>query len=121
MNPSLAEYVVALVQACPKLEDLLREHVSTYGEILAHPFMGEARAWAEAAIERGDVGPDSTLACLLNEVERALTIENEAVQELVAVSFFEYFQVPRAGDPATHLFGRRSRGVLDAMGLPADH
>lgn len=102
-SDSAARFTEVLVGRFPYLEPLLREHLRDFEELLPHLFFGDLTRYVVAAFCATDVRDRSRwhLSELLDELEGAISGDDEAISELVAVSFVE--NLPGPDEPAGDL------------------
>jgi len=91
LQPQAWAFVGHLVWKFPLLEAAFAEHIDDQrGTLLPHVFMAEVERWAESLIESSP----SLLGALLDELERAVLRGDDAVVNLIDVSFVENLPYP---------------------------
>ena len=85
-------FVDQLVREIPGVEPILEEHMKDFGEMLPHVFMGELTRYV-LYIHKASGGVDSNtqdeLRQILDRLEEGFAHGNDAVKELIGVSFLE--------------------------------
>ena len=98
MKATESAFLGHLAWVIPALRPLLDEHLDDHhGVMLPHLLISDFERWAEQAFENGD----PALRKLLDELESAYATGDEAIQELVSVSFLEL--VPQAHEEGANL------------------
>lgn len=102
-------FLRGLVERHPALEPLLTEHLDDMeGELLPHLLMADIQRWVAAP------GTDRAAAlAVVEDLDAALAGADDAVENLIAVSFLEYWPLPP--DPASEwrdLFPERLSRLL---------
>jgi len=109
-----AAFVDWLAGRHPAIEDLRREHVAYYDELLPHVFFGDVTRYV-ADLARS-AGHDEVLNDLLNDLDSALGADQEDdVANLIWVSFVENAQgVPGDDEEALRAQIRRYPHLAEA-------
>ena len=114
MTPT-QEFAEELAELDERLGELLAEHKRDNAETLPHVFMGDVARFAGELARLG--GSDTNvLDAILQAIERAMTSNVAAVQELAVVSFLE--NLHQAGDTYGEIarrLGPNSRRALDRV------
>jgi predicted hydrolase (HD superfamily) len=105
---SASEFIEWLSDRHPPIAALRDEHVAYYEELLGHVLLGDVTRYAADLARRASVDMEAQwqLQGLLHDLDIALAggTDDDAVQNLVAVSFIENAQGV-AGDPEEALRG----------------
>jgi hypothetical protein len=91
MSPAARILVVHVAAQSPQLDALLEEHLQdNRGELLPHLYFGDVtRRFEELWKERSDPLASGEIRRILDQLEQGLALEDEYVQNLIAVSFIE--------------------------------
>ena len=80
----------ALAAQSPDIRRLLNEHLQDYDELLPHVFFGELTAWFEERWpKRHEQSTSTEIQRVLGQLELGLADGDDAVQNVIAVSFIE--------------------------------
>lgn len=85
-DPATVQAMSDLADAVPALRPILDDHASYYDEVLPHVVMADYRDVLVELVESGD---DGAVTAFLDVVERLAGSTNDAVRNVVAISFLE--------------------------------
>jgi hypothetical protein len=85
-DPATVQAMSDLADAVPALRPILDDHASYYDEVLPHVVMADFRDVLVELVESGD---DGAVTAFLDVVERLSGSANDAVRNVVAISFLE--------------------------------
>jgi hypothetical protein len=87
MTIGATDFVRRLIAAVPELDEVYRQHVIEYDELLPHVLMGDVTRFAIANV--GLSGIEGSLSKLLVFLEDELVSSDREISELIGVSFIE--------------------------------
>jgi hypothetical protein len=87
MADGSVQFVHDLVDAFPRFHEALSDHLSWNDEVLPHVFFGDVTRAVEADARAGQT---DELPALVAFLERRFVTGDEAVQNVICVSFLEY-------------------------------
>jgi hypothetical protein len=94
VSPAARILVVHVAAQSPELKALLEEHLDdNFGELLPHLYFGDVTRRFED-LWKVRIGPSASveLRGILEQLEQGLVLEDDYVQNLIAVSFIEDLQ-----------------------------
>jgi len=106
MSDQTISFAKQIASCSPSLELLLKEHVKDNDEVLPHVFFGDiVRHVVSLILTARKDGPSSSseLTNILDSLEKAYSLGNGEIQELVSVSFLE--NLPRPGEEGAEIRG----------------
>ncbi len=78
-----------LLQQVPELDGVYQTHLDDYAELLPHVFFGDVTRYVVGEVLSHANGSPPQVARILNCLERSMAFGDDAVQELICVSFLE--------------------------------
>jgi hypothetical protein len=89
-NLTYETIVSNLIEEAPDLRSLYEAHFRDYGDTLPHVFFGELTRFAQEAFTHPPSSPDRQSGLrIIAVLERAMSSDDERLQELVSTSFLE--------------------------------